>query len=448
MMTTKITSTCSASSLQPIYYFGYGPITHPVVRHRRGIPIASVEAAILYDHRLTFRWGGLVTVVPQRGYEVYGVLLKFDSQKEWEAFQVFDEGCYHVKTMQVYSLKTECQVTVQTFILSDYDAPKRDRQQQQQQHDTLPQERYLTLMADGMKQLGIDSDYIRDQIMSIPYAFKVKPQDYRTFPYASAATKQISLPRYQRLCQNAGPTDVYLVIGSKVLLLGAHDPQHPCSMWIRRRFHGQPDTSLLLHKIVVDPDVTMVDEHNELTQEHYAWAENHLYEYLQQGGLSAAVVLELIKDDDVAMTMSRPWYCVGSWLWRHSHHRYQRRRQRRRNSNGTMSSDASSDVALHRISRTRRSRRIRRERLWNMGSQQESLSSEFFLCHNSFDANDKAADETFYNEEEDHDDDYESTGCGDDEIHLVISHIIVRHDIMDDVMVKPLRPADDLETDI
>jgi hypothetical protein len=442
----------SASPLQPIYYFGYGPIVHPVVRHRRDIPIASVEAAILYEHRLVFNWGGLVTVVPQRGYEVYGVLLQFDTQKEWEAFMVFDEGGYNTETLQVYSLKTERQVTVRAFIMPEYDVTKQEPLQQQQL-ETLPQERYLKLMADGMKQLGIDPDYIRDQIMSVPYTLKTKPQVFRTFPRLSTKMKRISLSRYRRLCQHAGPTEVYFVIGCKVVRLDDHDPKNPCSKWIRTRFHGLPEMTLLLHKTVVDPDLNMVDEENELTPDHLAWAENHIHEFLEQGGLSATVISEMNKGD-VARAMSRTCYCCTSWILRESHHGYQRSQQQRRNSDSTVSSDASSDVALHRISRTRRGRRIRPERSWYMGSRQDSSSSELLLRRSSINATDTTVDESSYNEDEEeehHHRRHRRDSCGgggeddDDEIQVCIPQVIVRHDIFDNAIPQAIPPADDVQ---
>lgn len=85
-----------------IYYFGYGPIVNPLVRCRRGCKISphNVRPAILYDHRLRFVEGGTANVVPMMGWDVKGVLLRFDSVNEWENFRNFDAG-YDIKEVSV-----------------------------------------------------------------------------------------------------------------------------------------------------------------------------------------------------------------------------------------------------------------------------------------------------------------------------------------------------------
>lgn len=93
-------STCDES--EAIYYFGYGPIVNPHVRIRRGcnIPPELIKTAILYDHRLQFVAGGTANVVATRGWDVKGVLLKFNSTEEWEAFRQYDAN-YDVREISV-----------------------------------------------------------------------------------------------------------------------------------------------------------------------------------------------------------------------------------------------------------------------------------------------------------------------------------------------------------
>jgi len=85
-----------------IYYFGYGPIVNPIVRKRRGcmIPPQNIQTAILYDHRLKFVAGGTANIVASRGWDVKGVLLRFENKQEWEAFRQFDAN-YDVKDISV-----------------------------------------------------------------------------------------------------------------------------------------------------------------------------------------------------------------------------------------------------------------------------------------------------------------------------------------------------------
>jgi len=93
-------STCDES--EAIYYFGYGPIVNPIVRYRRGcmIPPEQIKTAILYDHRLKFVAGGTANVVATRGWDVKGVLLRFNSQDEWNAFRQYDAN-YDVREISV-----------------------------------------------------------------------------------------------------------------------------------------------------------------------------------------------------------------------------------------------------------------------------------------------------------------------------------------------------------
>jgi hypothetical protein len=93
-------TTCDES--EAIYYFGYGPIVNPIVRYRRGcmIPPEQIRTAILYDHRLKFVAGGTANVVATRGWDVKGVLLRFNSKEEWQAFKQYDAN-YDVREISV-----------------------------------------------------------------------------------------------------------------------------------------------------------------------------------------------------------------------------------------------------------------------------------------------------------------------------------------------------------
>lgn len=97
---TTAMSTCDES--EAIYYFGYGPIVNPIVRRRRGcmIPPEQIKTAILYDHRLKFVAGGTANVVATRGWDVKGVVLKFNSKDEWNAFKQYDAN-YDVREVSV-----------------------------------------------------------------------------------------------------------------------------------------------------------------------------------------------------------------------------------------------------------------------------------------------------------------------------------------------------------
>ncbi|KAG7371573.1 hypothetical protein IV203_020143 [Nitzschia inconspicua] len=445
-----------------IYYFGYGPIVHPLVRYRRGVPIASVEAAVLYEHRLTFQQGGLVHAQPQqRGYQVYGVLLNFDSIEEWQTFAAFDDGAYRITTKQVYSLKTDRQVTAYTFVMDigiddgHSGSCSTTTTTTSTFTEALPQERYLHLMAEGLKQLGDDipQDYIIDELFAVPYIPKTKK--YRTFPQEQDVLQTISQRRYQQLCRsscNQKHQYLYFIIGRKVVKLCVstnsakeNDTRrccctNPCAKWIQSRFHGKPDGTLVLHQTVVDPELSMVDTVQELTHQHFDWAEHYMVEFLEQGGLSAKVAYYLEPKKRRYCDKPRWWWSwlqvrnsPGSLNSNRSIHSSSRSKLHRRGrlrskddddddddveSHYSYSSNASSNVALHHISRTRRQKRI----------QRESLAAALF--NNLKNDMDGTAAEGTYFIEDDHVDDTRNN------LSLVIPHVIVRHDCIATTMDK------------
>lgn len=78
---TKVPTLESENDDNGIYYFAYGPMTNDVVRQRRGIQATVIRAAYLPEHVLSFAIGGLANVVPRRGYDVHGLLMKLESQQ-------------------------------------------------------------------------------------------------------------------------------------------------------------------------------------------------------------------------------------------------------------------------------------------------------------------------------------------------------------------------------
>ena len=76
-------------------------------------------------------------------------------------------------------------VLAKTMIFKDYrDRGKFDRPAD----DKLPQERYLRLIADGMRKYKIDPEYIEDQIMGVDFEPTVKPENYKTVPAIQGPT--------------------------------------------------------------------------------------------------------------------------------------------------------------------------------------------------------------------------------------------------------------------
>lgn len=262
---------------------------------------------MLPEYRLTFGHGGAVNAIKQRGYEVYGVLFGFDTQQDWEHFQQFDAG-YHLEEVLVYPLMdpsdnpTENEpMRAYTSVYNREYSDSCDKHKDKNMSNALeqfPQERYLQLIASGMRAYDIDEEYIEDHILSIPYTPKTKPEHFKTFPQRKAVLPKMEWRRYyDRLCRNAAAGEIYFVIGNKIIAVDSRqNPANPCIEWMQNRMHGFPDSTLMLHRTVVDPDLPMVDDPKQITPLHTAWAENHLIEWMNRGGLHGTAVFQLVHD--------------------------------------------------------------------------------------------------------------------------------------------------------
>jgi len=162
--------------------------------------------------------------------------------------------------------------------------------------ERLPQEGYLRLIAEGMQQNRINYEYIEDSILNVPYSPDRHESQYRKFPYASKVAK-ISFQTYQDLCDNA-QGDIYFVLGTSVFLLGNHNPNNPLAIWLEEHGHGRDDVTFFLQIVLMNPSLAFCKRRSEVTSSHIEWAENQLFETIQQHGLEAKKVFEFIKDDE------------------------------------------------------------------------------------------------------------------------------------------------------
>jgi hypothetical protein len=322
-----------------IYYFAYGPTVNDMVRERRGIETLSIVPAFAPDFRLTFAFGGLANIVAKTGFEVHGLLMKLKSQEDLEKLLKSDEGnVVTTRTVIPYSVRDAQDDSDESSHNADDDFCATCTKGSIQAHiveypdhvedtildapiEQLPQERYLKLIAQGMRKYNVDEDYITDHIEAIGFVPKTKPANFATFPVAKRV-RAISWKEYQKICTRGKVEgDCYLVIGKRVFRCGEHDPANPVMKWIARHCHGKADCTLVMHLTVVDPDIPLIHDSKDATPLHWAWAENHAAETLAQIGISATRVYELKslarKDDASEDTSSqdsatnRPcWHCL------------------------------------------------------------------------------------------------------------------------------------------
>lgn len=317
-----------------------------LVRKRRDICVGEMQAAYLPDYRLTFAIGGLANIVPRIGYEVHGLLMKLATAQDWERLLSFDAGStpsFHNVIPYKYAdpeerregdPREEGEPIQARFV--EFTGQVED-EFLDLPIETLPQCRYLELIAKGMAQYGVDEDFIDCQIMATPFEPKRPPEEYRKIPldckYLGKALKssssapdllsvrkaskkllrklsfkkekeesrsslsnstirgpslsslpRISFPKYQELCQKQQPGgktdgDVFFIVDSLVYRIQRPDiSKVPMAKWLYRNGHGKPDVSLIIHKLIVDHDIPMCDKLEEFTPLHFAWVENHIVE--------------------------------------------------------------------------------------------------------------------------------------------------------------------------
>jgi len=317
----KAASTDESSNQEELYYFTYGPVCNELVRKRRGIVASHIQAAYLPEYRLTFALGGMVNIVPRRGYEVHGLLMKLATPEDWDRVVKFDAGWAPSR---------------HTVIPYDADGKERDAVDArlvEVSHDVeddlldspievLPECRYLELIAEGMRAHHVDDDYIQDQIMAVPFIPKKLPDEYQKCPldttllsssssFLKSKTESksglplLSFKKYLKLCdkQPAVGGDIYIIIDDGVFRIQKPSDidKVPAAKWLLVNGHGKPDCSLMIHQAMVDLSIPLCDEMNQLTPLHFAWAENQIVEVLMhkhQCPCSKVAMLKPESDDD------------------------------------------------------------------------------------------------------------------------------------------------------
>lgn len=271
-----------------IYYFGYGAMVNPVSRSRRNVETVMEKPAVLNDFRLTFAYGGAGNILKKRGWAVHGVLMECKTKKDWDIIEEFDSG-YACITVDVYPYGSDDPIQARVFVMSldEDDNAKLPTER-------LPQERYVRIIAEGMRFHGLDDEYIDYQIMNVPYIPNRKPAEYLRFPVNKGSKKQLKQLSCQSYTKKAKQND-WLRIGNRVIQIGEHDPQSAFVQWAKSQLVGQEDCTWVLMQTLYDPDLPVCESEEDLTSLHRLWAENQLMEKFEQADLGGAVV-HLIKE--------------------------------------------------------------------------------------------------------------------------------------------------------
>lgn len=140
-------------------------------------------------------------------------------------------------------------------------------------------DRYLKVIASGMKAYGVDPDYIKDEILGVEFVPDRKPEDYLTFPPATTPTPTVSLAYWNKECpkrlQKAAKKNTMLVlfrIGQHVMQVKDESPDNPFCVWIRDRLQGPQESTWVIIQTLFDPDLPLIAAPEEVTPLHHRWA--------------------------------------------------------------------------------------------------------------------------------------------------------------------------------
>ena len=278
----------------PIYYFGYGAMANSISRKRRGVISRYESAAVLSNYSLIFAGGGGATVSPCPGESVHGIVMEL-TQKGWEFMTTFEKG-YNVIEETVIPYKNgggsscEEQQPIQARLFRmpldmETDISKR----------SIPTERYLKVIVAGMKEYGVQDDYIQKQLLNIEFVPSTKPEAYRSFqPDKSSSSwnnlQTLSWSKYQDLCKDKQ----CFMIGKRIICFQEF-VDHPFARWMAANILGRDDCVWTVWNMFLDLSIPSCDCKEELKDVHARWAENHLLELLEKCNISPPVVCGLLE---------------------------------------------------------------------------------------------------------------------------------------------------------
>lgn len=202
------------------------------------------------------------------------------TKKDWELLKEFDAG-YDCIQVDVYPYGSDDPLKANIFVMEGFESENAKLPTEK-----LPQERYVRVIATGMRHYGVDDEYIDYSILNVPYIPNRKPEEYLTFPKEKEKTKTISYNEYVKKAKKK----VWFLIGEKVIQLGEHDPNCPFVEWISSRLVGKPDCTWTMLQTLFDPDLPVCETENDILSLHQAWTENQLAEKFEQADLTGSVV--------------------------------------------------------------------------------------------------------------------------------------------------------------
>ena len=314
-----------------ISYFAFGAMVNATSRKRRDIQSCNERPAILKNFKLIFSAAGMGTVVPCEGEEVHGIVMDLMTPTDWEVMQQFEKG-YSVFQEHVhpYSVESNQSLSIQHPVLAHYFRLRDAKTAEEAKGgEGIPEERYLKVIATGLKEHGVIDDYIR-RLLANKCTPSTKAEDYRQFLAVSNKLQQISWSEYQSLARQK----LAFCVGNRVIVFDSysrldavtddshegdtdgscHDEtdsnltdccsltelerkNHPILGWIEVNVRGKPDCTWTIWRTLLDPDLEPCECAQDLTPIHTRWAEHKCFEIFQKAQIVMPRVCMLLSPD-------------------------------------------------------------------------------------------------------------------------------------------------------
>lgn len=256
------------------------------------------RAALLEDYKLTFAYGGAGNVLRKRGWSVHGVVMECNDEKDWELLKEFDAG-YDCIQVEIYPYDSKEPVKANVFVMA-----LDESENAKLPTEKLPQERYIRIIATGMRQYGVDDEYIDYSILNVPYIPNRKPKDYLSFPQKISGRGKLKIISYDEYVKKARKK-MWFLIGNRVIQLGEHDPNSPFVQMLLARVVGKPDSTWVALQTLYDPDIPLIQTKDDITPLHIAWAENQMVDNFGQAELEAMAVGLVMDPSEKVSAMGR-----------------------------------------------------------------------------------------------------------------------------------------------
>ena len=203
-------------------------------------------------------------MVPREEGEVQGVLMQLN-KLDWEIVRKSEAG-YQDKHVQVVPYGAS-PVMAHVFYFGDFG----------ERPQGIPQERYLKIIAEGMRFHGVDERYIRSEILDIDFIPSRKPNEYLSFPRNSKPLPMLTFEDYMERASN-DKTPCFLVGDYVVDLVCAFDHENPWAKALFKEAVGKPDVTPWLESVIYDPDMPL--------ECRWKWAENFMVDTFASAGMA------------------------------------------------------------------------------------------------------------------------------------------------------------------